>query len=228
MMYAYNDFRMQKREKPSSLLKAYWVLFSTFFQIALLVVGGGLAMLPVVEQTFVRKHRWLTKDDTLDMIVITQTVPGLVAVNSAIYVGQKIAGVAGALCALIGVMIPSMVIITLIAMFFPNLDPKNETVLMVFDGVRACVTGMLVGMAWKLGGAVVSRQGDTLIILIMVLLLINGFHPLIIMAASLPLGWWYVYDEKKAQLGAKLKKMQEEVNYNDYHSYSSYNETESE
>lgn len=206
MMYAYNDFRMQKREKPSSPLKAYWVLFSTFFQIALLVVGGGLAMLPVVEQTFVRKHRWLTKDDTLDMIVITQTVPGLVAVNAAIYVGHKIAGVIGSLCALVGVMIPSMVIITLIAVYFPDLDPKNPTLLMAFNGVRAGVTGMLVAMALKLSTAVVSRNGDTLIIFIMVLLLINGIHPLIIMAAALPFGWWYVYDENKGKIVENLKK----------------------
>ena len=88
MLYSYNSLGQQKRV-GGSISKRCWVLFTTFFKIALFVVGGGLAMLPVIEDVFVRKRKWLTKDETLDMIVLTQTIPGLVAVNSALYVGKK-------------------------------------------------------------------------------------------------------------------------------------------
>ena len=99
-----------------------WLLFWTFSKIAALVVGGGLAMLPVIEETFVDRKKIMTSEELLDMIAITQTVPGIIAVNSAVYVGWKVAGLAGAICAAVGVVTPSFIIILVIAVLFPDLS----------------------------------------------------------------------------------------------------------
>ena len=72
--------------------KKLWVLFYTFAKIAALVVGGGYAILPVVEETFSKKNNWLTSEELLDMMGLVQTVPGIIACNSAIYVGRRVAG----------------------------------------------------------------------------------------------------------------------------------------
>ena len=120
-----------------------WLLFWTFAKIAALVVGGGLAMLPVIEETFVNRKKILTGDELLDMIALTQTVPGIIAVNSAVYVGWKVAGLAGALCAVTGVILPSFLVILLIAVLFPHLSPDNVYVKGAFAGVRAAITGMI-------------------------------------------------------------------------------------
>ncbi|MBR4932533.1 MAG: chromate transporter, partial [Alphaproteobacteria bacterium] len=179
MLYSYNSLGQQKRV-GGSISKRCWILFTTFFKVALFVVGGGLAMLPVIEDVFVRKRRWMTKDETLDMIVLTQTIPGLVAVNSALYVGKKIAGIRGALSALLGVMLPSIVLILLIAFFFPDLDTENKVLLTIFSAVRACVTGVLVVTAWRLAWAVIHNEEDFFIIAVFTILLICGVNPLYI------------------------------------------------
>ncbi|MBQ4315439.1 MAG: chromate transporter, partial [Lentisphaeria bacterium] len=102
-----------------------FLLFWTFAKIAALVVGGGLAMLPVIEETFVNRKKILTSDELLDMISLTQTVPGIIAVNSAVYVGWKVAGFFGAIFAVTGVILPSFLVILFIAILFPELKPDN-------------------------------------------------------------------------------------------------------
>ena len=94
-----------------SYWKKLWVLFYTFAKIAALVVGGGYAILPVVEETFSKKHKWLTSEELLDMMGLVQTVPGIIACNSAIYVGRRVAGFGGILAAAFGVCLPSVLIL---------------------------------------------------------------------------------------------------------------------
>ena len=84
------------------MLKKLWLLFFTFAKIAALVVGGGLAMLPVIEDTFVRKKKLLSQEELLDVVALTQTIPGIIAANAAVAVGMKVAGFLGAIAALTG------------------------------------------------------------------------------------------------------------------------------
>ena len=103
-----------------SYWKKLWILFFTFAKIATLVVGGGLAILPVVEETFTRKNKWLTQEELLEMMALAQTIPGIIACNSAVYAGMKIAGIGGMLAAAFGVCLPSVLIIMVIAAFFSS------------------------------------------------------------------------------------------------------------
>ena len=86
---------MDSQENQGSYWKKLWLLFYTFAKIAALVVGGGYAILPVVEETFSRKNKLISSEELLDMMALVQTIPGIIAANSAIYVGMKVAGIGG-------------------------------------------------------------------------------------------------------------------------------------
>ena len=189
-----------------SYTKKLWLLFSTFFQIALFVVGGGLAMLPVVEEKFVRKNKVLTQNDLLDMIVLTQTVPGLIAVNSAVFVGTKVAGFLGAVVSVIAVILPSIAIILIIAIFFNHLDSKNPILISSFAAVRACITGVFLLTAWRLAKNVLISKTVCLIVLFLFVSLVMGISPMIVLISSLPVGYLYFYFAKKGFFPSLLGK----------------------
>ena len=174
--------------------KKLWILFFTFAKIATLVVGGGYAILPVVEETFSKKNNWLTSEELLDMMGLVQTVPGIIACNSAIYVGRKVAGFGGILAAAFGVCLPSVLIILCIAMFFPDLDPKNPWLLGAFRGVRACVTALVTMTAFRMAKKVLKswfEYGIAAAALILVLLL--KVEPLYVILGAMPLGVIYAW-----------------------------------
>ncbi len=185
------------KELPAG--RSLFLLFSTFFKIALFVVGGGLAMLPVIEDVFVRKYKLLSSEDMLDMIVITQTVPGLIAVNSAVFVGNKVAGFLGALVALIGVLIPSVVIIMIIAAFFPYLDSQNPLVQAVFGGIRACISGVFIVTACRLFSRVIHNPIDFVLSFLFLTGILCNVSPALIILCAMPIGCLYVFILRKKQ-----------------------------
>lgn len=129
----------------------YLQLFWTFFKIELFTIGGGQAMIPMISQEVVEKG-WLTLDEVQSFIAISESTPGPFAVNIATYTGVSVlqsAGVGesilGAICATFGVVLPSLVIITLIALAFSNFI-KKPAVQSVFVYVRSTVTGLLIAV----------------------------------------------------------------------------------
>lgn len=129
----------------------YLQLFCTFFKIGLFTIGGGQAMIPMISQEVVEKG-WLTLDEVQSFIAISESTPGPFAVNIATYTGVSVlqsAGVGesilGAICATFGVVLPSLVIITLIALAFSNFI-KKPAVQSVFVYVRSTVTGLLIAV----------------------------------------------------------------------------------
>ena len=188
-----------------SLTARLWLLFTTFFKIALFVVGGGLAMLPVIEATFVRRGL-LKNEETLDMVVLTQTVPGLVAANSAVFVGTKIAGFWGAAAALAGAVLPSVLIIILIAALFPNLTADNPTVLGAFTGIRAGITAVLAVTLCRLTGKIVKQVPDALLALTAFILLLGGVNPVFVIVGAMPVGYGYLLWQTRRRLKKGLRK----------------------
>lgn len=177
-----------------------WLLFFAFFKIALIVIGGGLAMLTAIEETFSKKYAFLKHEDILDMVILTQTVPGLIAVNAALFVGNKVAGFAGALIAVFGVILPALVIITVIASFFPNLDFQKETVIHAFSAVRACVTGVLIATALSFIRTNIRTKWDIVFVVIFTILLLVRISPIIVILTSVPIGCILVNRSKKKPL----------------------------
>jgi len=180
------------KEKYLSDLQLAILIFVSFFKIALFVVGGGLAMIPVIEQIFVQERKLLKSEDILDMIAIMQTMPGMMAVNAAIFVGHKLLGFKGAAIASIAVILPSIGIIMLIATLFQNLDVKNPHILQAFSCVRACVVAIFLGTAYRLAKNVFKGLFDYIIVFSFIVLLVCGFSQVALILISMPVGWMYV------------------------------------
>ncbi|MDD3130046.1 MAG: chromate transporter [Candidatus Izemoplasmatales bacterium] len=119
-----------------------FTLFWTFFKIGLFTFGGGYAMIPFINNYAVEKHKWITDDEFLDIIAIAESTPGPIAINSATYIGHKVKGILGSFFATLGVALPSLIIIVLIATFFMQVK-DNVYVEYAFKGIRVGV-GVLV------------------------------------------------------------------------------------
>lgn len=119
----------------------YFILFITFFKIGAFTFGGGYAMLPLVEQEVIA-HGWLSGEDILNFIAISESTPGPFAVNMSTYVGSQTAGIPGAICATLGVVLPSFIIILLIAKAYEKFQ-KNKYVNGAMIGLKGVVVGLI-------------------------------------------------------------------------------------
>ena len=126
-----------------------WNLFFTFFKTGLFTFGGGYAMISILEEELVANKHWITADDMLDMLVIAESTPGVIAVNTATSVGYRLRGVLGALSATFGVVLPSFVIITALS-FFIQAFQANSWYQAAFTGIQACVTILVVNAFVKM------------------------------------------------------------------------------
>ena len=111
-------------------------LFYTFFKIGAFTLGGGYAMLSMVEKAVVDQKKWIPNDEFWDMIAVVQSLPGVFAVNTALYVGHRVAGTKGAFAAMLGAIIPSITIILLLATVFREYRDQ-PVVERIFKGIRA-------------------------------------------------------------------------------------------
>lgn len=143
-------------------------LFFTFARIGGLTFGGGYAMLPMLQKEVVEKRKWATEEEIMDYYAIGQCTPGIIAVNTATFVGQSTAGVAGGIFATLGVVFPSLIIITLIAAFLQNFADL-AIVQNAFAGIRVCVCVLVFNAVVKLWKkSVVDKK--TLVVFLIVML----------------------------------------------------------
>ena len=127
-----------KHNTPAQEVKRLGTLFFTFFKIGLFTFGGGYAMIALLEEEFIQRRRWLDKDEFLDMAAIAESTPGPVAINSATYLGYKLAGVPGAATATVAVCLPSFLIIYAISLFFEQFT-QLTVIDNAFKGIQVCV-----------------------------------------------------------------------------------------
>lgn len=118
-------------------------LFLTFLKIGTFTFGGGYAMIPLIQKETVENKKWITDDDILNIIAIAESTPGPIAINTATFIGYKTAGIFGALCATLGVVLPSFVIITIIALLL-NQFQNYKGVQYAFFGIRAGVLALVI------------------------------------------------------------------------------------
>ena len=124
-------------------LKLCLQLFLTFMKIGVVTFGGGYAMIPIIEHEITEKRKWLSGDDLLEVVAISETTPGPIAICAATFIGYQMAGVFGAFCATVGVVLPSFVIIYLISLFLRAFE-ELRIVKYAFFGIRAGVLALLV------------------------------------------------------------------------------------
>lgn len=128
--------------KPKHLL---WQMFLTFFKIGAFTFGGGWAMISIIEREIVTKHRWIEREEFLDLLAVAQSLPGILAVNIAVAVGDRVAMRRGSVVSALGTILPSFLIILLIAIFLtPDLINNNPVLIKVFKGIRPAVVALIV------------------------------------------------------------------------------------
>jgi len=145
-----NDETPHSPDAPRSRWRSCLALFQTFATVSAISLGGGLVMIPVIQKEFVEKRRWLSENDMLDTIALTQSLPGIIAVNISTLIGYRIAGIPGVAAAVTGVVFPPFTaIIVVAALFFNIMD--THAVQCIFKGIRSGVCAMMLGAAIKLG-----------------------------------------------------------------------------
>lgn len=131
--------------KMSEKMNIYLKLFSTFFKIGAFTFGGGWAMISIIEKEIVDKHRWIERAEFLDLLAVAQSLPGILAVNISVAVGDRLRGMKGSVAAALGTILPSFMIILLIAIFLtPDTIKNNETISAIFKGIRPAVVALIV------------------------------------------------------------------------------------
>ena len=128
----------------------HYELIKTFFKIGIFTLGGGYAMIPLIEEEVVNKKQWVSKDEMLDLIAIAQSCPGVFAVNIATFIGYKLNKTRGAIATTIGTALPSFLIILAIAMFFSQFK-DNRVVAAIFQGIRPAVVALIAVPTFRLG-----------------------------------------------------------------------------
>lgn len=131
-------------------MNIYWNSFRTFFRIGFFTIGGGYAMIPLIEADVVDKNRWVERDEFLDLMAIAQSCPGIFAVNMSIFIGYKLKKVPGSMVCALGTVLPSFLIILCIALFFSQFR-DNATVQRIFMGIRPAVVALIAAPTFKLG-----------------------------------------------------------------------------
>lgn len=120
-------------------------LFVTFFKIGAFTFGGGWAMISIIEKEIVHKHKWLAQNEFLDLLAVAQSLPGILAVNISVAVGDRLRGVRGSIVAALGTILPSFIMILAIAIFLtPDVIKSDPTITAIFKGIRPAVVALIV------------------------------------------------------------------------------------
>ena len=165
-------------------MNIYLDLFLTFAKVGVCTFGGGYAMLPILQREIVEKKQWATEDELADYYAVGQCTPGVIAVNTATFVGTNRAGVGGGIIASLGVVFPSVVIITLIAAFLSSFA-DNPTVAHALNGVNACVVAMIASSVVKLSrSTVVDKVTTGIFLVVLVLAFFGGLSPVLLVVLA--------------------------------------------
>src|SRR4030042_3401438 len=167
----------------------YLKLFWEFIKIGAFTFGGGYAMIPLIEREIVSKYHWLTMEQFTDLVAIAEMTPGPIAINSATFVGYKVAKFWGAVMATLGVVLPSFLIIwTIASVFFRVQD--NPTLQAAFKGVRPAVFGLIIVAALSIGKTSIFAGYKSLLIVLGTVIALSIFkiHPIFVLITCAIIG----------------------------------------
>ena len=163
-------------------------LFFIFAKIGLFAFGGGYVILPLLKREFSEKRGWVTEDEIMDYFAVAQCTPGVIAVNSATFIGRKQNGVIGAISATLGVVFPSVIIITIVAMFLQNFA-EITLVKYALLGIRACVCALILNAVISLiKKSIIDKISALFAIVTFVIMCIFDVSPIIFVILAGVLG----------------------------------------
>ena len=159
-------------------MKKLWELFWTFAKMGAITFGGGMAMLPILQREVVDTKHWATEEELVDYYAIGQCTPGIIAVNTATFIGQKYGGVAGGIVATLGVVFPSLVIISILAGLISNFA-HLAWVKNAFAGIQVCVCVLIFNATVKLmKKSVVDQRTAVIFLLVLVASVLLNLSPI--------------------------------------------------
>ena len=165
-------------------MNLYLEAFSIFFKIGAFTIGGGYAMVPLIENEIVTKRKWISKDDFIDLLAISQSAPGILAVNISIFIGYRLRGIRGSITTALGTVLPSFLIILAIALFFHNFK-DNTTVEHIFKGIRPAVVALIAAPTFSMAkSAKINRYNIWIPVVSALLIWLLGFSPIWIIIAA--------------------------------------------
>ena len=172
-------------------LAIYWNAFKTFFKIGAFTLGGGYAMISIIENEVVDKQKWIGKEEFIDLIAIAQSCPGVFAVNISIFIGYKLRKTPGALCTSLGTALPSFLIILFIALFFHQFM-DIAWVAAMFRGIRPAVVALIAVPTFTLAkNAKINLANCWIPIVTALLIAYLGVNPIYVLIAAAAGGYLY-------------------------------------
>lgn len=163
-------------------------LFTTFFKLGLFTIGGGYAMIPLIERDVVHRYKWVDGDEFVDVLAVSQSAPGIFAVNMAVFIGYKLRGLKGAVSAAVGNVMPSVIIILAIALLF-NSFRDNEIVNNVFLGLRPAVVALIAAPVFSVAkSAKITYTNAWVPVLASILIVAFGVSPIYIILCAVIAG----------------------------------------
>ncbi len=191
---------LESRKK--TLRNIYADLFVTFMKIGGFTFGGGYAMLPMLQKEVVENRHWATEEELMDYYAIGQCTPGVIAVNTATFIGYRLKGIAGGIVATLGVISPSIVIISIISAFLKNFEDISY-VQYAFNGIRACVCVLILTAVIKLASkSVIDAVTAVIAGITLVITLLTDISPALVVVAAAAAGFIAARFTKK---GKELK-----------------------
>lgn len=181
-------------------MKKLFEMFMVFFKIGAFTIGGGYAMVPLIEKQVVENKKWIEKEEFIDMIALAQSCPGVLAVNTAIFVGYKTAGYAGVFFTVLGAVLPSFLIILLIASIFVGIK-DSPVVERIFMGIRPAVVALIAAPVYRMGkNAKINKRTIIIPIIAAILVAFAKITPVyIILTAALGGILYMKYGRKSVQ-----------------------------
>ena len=201
---------MEKENKKINY-KLLFDLFMTFFKISPITFGGGFAMIPIMEEELVHKRKWIGKEEIVDVFAVSQSVPGAIAVNSATFVGYQIGGIPGALASLLGIVIPTFIIIIILGALLASFQ-HNIHVQAALQGIRPVVVALIGSAAYKMSKvSLVDKVCITLCVAcIMSLLLFKSLNLILVIFLGAALGIMVVKVKEVQNYSLAQKKVRGE------------------
>lgn len=155
----------------------YIELFWTFFKLGMFTIGGGMAMIPLMQGIITEKKRWMKEEEVVDCIAVSQGLPGVIAINMATYIGHYKKGIMGSIFATIGVILPSFVIIILVVELLKGIG-ENPYVNGALVGIKSAATGLIIYSAYKIGKQVLKNTFSWIVAIaafaLIIFLKVNG------------------------------------------------------
>ena len=191
----------------------YIRLFTAFFKMGLFTFGGGMAMVPILQDKMCNEYKWMTEEEVVDCLAVSQSLPGVVAINMATYTGYFKKGLLGALVASFGIILPSFIIIILVVCFLEEMS-GNPYVDGALKGITAAATGLVAYAAVKLGKQVLKGPFQWMIGTIsFIVIAIFGVDAVWVILSSILIGILYHVVKTKRQVTASIQNEQSDQNH---------------